>query len=232
MRTAPRRLRSLAALLVLAFSVGWMLLRRRGGPAVELAVEPVPDEVFDEEIFGEPAPDVPADVLATNAGLTDAAAAEPEPAGNVPADVLATDAGLSPAPAGRPAGGADGAAGSAADTGAADSAADTGAVDTGAADIGAADTGADTMVLPAQTPPDAPAPTGTDNLRAIRGIGPAIQRTLHELGITTFRQVAELDGPELDPVRVRLQDFRTRIQREDWVGQARRLHREKYGDDA
>ena len=40
-----------------------------------------------------------------------------------------------------------------------------------------------------------------------------------------------LDGAELERVRAELSDFRTRIEREDWVGQARDLHREKYGRD-
>ncbi|MFL6130395.1 MAG: hypothetical protein ACJ73E_15195, partial [Mycobacteriales bacterium] len=88
----------------------------------------------------------------------------------------------------------------------------------------------DTMVLPRVVDPDAPAPTGTDDLRAIRGIGPAIERTLHELGITTYRQVAGLHGAELEAVRHRLEAFSARIEREDWAGQARELHRQKYGD--
>ena len=40
-----------------------------------------------------------------------------------------------------------------------------------------------------------------------------------------------LDGAELERVRGELTDFRARIEREDWVGQARALHRQKYGRD-
>jgi predicted flap endonuclease-1-like 5' DNA nuclease len=74
-------------------------------------------------------------------------------------------------------------------------------------------------------------PAVTDDLRAVRGIGPSMERKLHGLGIVSFRQLAMLDGAELERVRAELTDFRSRIEREDWVGQARALHREKYGRD-
>ena len=101
------------------------------------------------------------------------------------------------------------------------------ATDAGLTPTGSAD---ETMVLPRIVDPAAPAPTGTDDLKAIRGIGPAIERTLHELGITTFRQVADLQGAELAAVRRRLEAFSARIERQDWAGQARELHRQKYGE--
>jgi predicted flap endonuclease-1-like 5' DNA nuclease len=74
-------------------------------------------------------------------------------------------------------------------------------------------------------------PAVTDDLRAVRGIGPSMERMLHNLGIVSFRQLAMLDGGELERVRAELSDFRSRIEREDWVGQARTLYREKYGRD-
>jgi predicted flap endonuclease-1-like 5' DNA nuclease len=74
-------------------------------------------------------------------------------------------------------------------------------------------------------------PAVSDNLRAVRGIGPSMERMLHGLGIVSFRQLAMLDGAELERVRGELSDFRSRIEREDWVGQARALYREKYGRD-
>ena len=49
--------------------------------------------------------------------------------------------------------------------------------------------------------------------------------------IVSYRQLALLDGAELEQVRAELTDFRNRIEREDWAGQARALHREKYGRD-
>jgi predicted flap endonuclease-1-like 5' DNA nuclease len=65
----------------------------------------------------------------------------------------------------------------------------------------------------------------------VRGIGRTMESKLHGLGIVSYRQLAMLDGAELERVRAELTDFRNRIEREDWVGQARELHREKYGRD-
>lgn len=79
--------------------------------------------------------------------------------------------------------------------------------------------------------PTAEIPAVTDDLRRIRGIGPSMERTLQGIGIVSYRQLALLDGAELERVRGELTDFRGRIEREDWVGQARALHREKYGRD-
>ncbi|HEY6744410.1 MAG TPA: hypothetical protein VI357_01710 [Mycobacteriales bacterium] len=88
--------------------------------------------------------------------------------------------------------------------------------------------------IPMPTSSEAPTmeiPAVTDDLRAVRGIGPSMERMLHGLGIISFRQLAMLDGVELERVRAELSDFRTRIEREDWVGQARELHKKKYGRD-
>lgn len=74
-------------------------------------------------------------------------------------------------------------------------------------------------------------PVLMDDLRAVRGIGPSMERMLHGLGIVSFRQLALLDGADLERVRHELRDFRSRIEREDWIGQARQLHKSKYGTD-
>jgi predicted flap endonuclease-1-like 5' DNA nuclease len=72
-------------------------------------------------------------------------------------------------------------------------------------------------------------PAVDDDLRRIRGIGPSIERTLHGLGISTYRQLATLDEAGLQRVRETLRDFPQRIEREDWCGQAAALHEQKYG---
>jgi len=68
-----------------------------------------------------------------------------------------------------------------------------------------------------------------DNLRLIKGIGPAIEKTLNELGIFRFHQIAEMSEYDIDRVAQRLKGFRSRIYREDWVGQARDLQLRKSG---
>jgi len=62
-----------------------------------------------------------------------------------------------------------------------------------------------------------------DDLRQIKGIGPAIEKTLNEMGIFRFQQIADLSEYEIDRVAQRLKGFHSRIYRENWIGQAREL---------
>ena len=62
-----------------------------------------------------------------------------------------------------------------------------------------------------------------DDLKQIKGVGPVIEKTLNELGILLFSQIAEMSEYEIDRVAQRLKGFRSRIYREDWIGQARDL---------
>lgn len=72
-------------------------------------------------------------------------------------------------------------------------------------------------------PPPLSAPDGEpDDLQRISGIGPGIEKTLHALGIYHFRQIAELTPDNVAWIDQRLR-FRGRIEREDWIGQAKRL---------
>ena len=62
-----------------------------------------------------------------------------------------------------------------------------------------------------------------DDLKQIKGVGPTIEKTLNEMGIFSFGQIADLSEYEIDRVAQRLKGFRSRIYREDWIGQAREL---------
>lgn len=62
-----------------------------------------------------------------------------------------------------------------------------------------------------------------DNLRRIKGIGPAIEKTLNELGIFRFAQVAALTQYDIVRIGNRLKGSHSRIERENWIGQAREL---------
>jgi predicted flap endonuclease-1-like 5' DNA nuclease len=68
-----------------------------------------------------------------------------------------------------------------------------------------------------------------DDLQSIKGIGPSIEKTLIELGITRFHQIAEMSEYDIDRVAQQLKGFRSRIYREDWIGQARDLESRKNG---
>ena len=62
-----------------------------------------------------------------------------------------------------------------------------------------------------------------DDLKMIKGVGPAIEKTLNELGIFSLRQIADMSEYDIDRVARRLKGFHSRIHREDWIGQARAL---------
>lgn len=69
-----------------------------------------------------------------------------------------------------------------------------------------------------------------DELTDIRGIGNAIARKLHQLGVYRYRELASLSGDDCERARMLIANFDSRMQRDDWQEQARNLHREKYQD--
>jgi NADH-quinone oxidoreductase subunit E len=69
-----------------------------------------------------------------------------------------------------------------------------------------------------------------DDLKQIKGIGPSIEKTLNGLGVYRFHQIAEMSEYEIDRVARELRGFRSRIYREDWIGQARDLQYQKEND--
>lgn len=69
------------------------------------------------------------------------------------------------------------------------------------------------------------ADTPRDDLKRIKGIGPAIERTLNALGYCSYRQIANLTDDDISRIAGRLRGFSGRIQRENWTGQARDLLR-------
>ena len=74
---------------------------------------------------------------------------------------------------------------------------------------------------------DSLAADNNDDLQMIKGIGPSIEKTLHRLGIVRFHQIAEISEYDIDQVAQQLRGFRSRIYREDWIGQARDLQYRK-----
>lgn len=69
-----------------------------------------------------------------------------------------------------------------------------------------------------------------EKLQSIKGIGPAIEKTLNEMGIFRFQQIADMSEYEIDRIAKRLKGFRSRIYREDWIGQARELRDQESSD--
>lgn len=73
-------------------------------------------------------------------------------------------------------------------------------------------------------PPSLNAPRGgkADDLKEIAGIGPKLERTLNDLGVFHFDQIAAWTAKEINWVNAFI-SFRGRIEREKWVDQAAEL---------
>jgi len=69
-----------------------------------------------------------------------------------------------------------------------------------------------------------------DDLKLIVGIGPVLERMLHQLGVATYRQIARWSERDIDDFDAKLHEFPGRIRRDAWVTQARALHQSKYGE--
>ncbi len=71
-------------------------------------------------------------------------------------------------------------------------------------------------------------PTATaaekDDLTMIKGIGSFIEKKLNAVGIFTFEQISKLDASDIEMLTTAIEFFPGRIERDDWVGQAARLH--------
>ncbi|MDP1908976.1 MAG: hypothetical protein Q8K85_11800, partial [Hyphomicrobium sp.] len=63
---------------------------------------------------------------------------------------------------------------------------------------------------------------GIDDLKRIRGIGVLIEKKLNSLGVTHYEQVANWTGADIERIS-NILDFKGRIERENWIEQARIL---------
>ncbi|WP_415714200.1 50S ribosomal protein L21 [Roseibium sp.] len=66
------------------------------------------------------------------------------------------------------------------------------------------------------------APEGKDDLKKISGVGPVLEKKLNALGITTYEQIVNFSAEDIDRVDEVL-NFKGRIERDNWVEQAKEL---------
>jgi predicted flap endonuclease-1-like 5' DNA nuclease len=66
------------------------------------------------------------------------------------------------------------------------------------------------------------APNERDDLKQIHGIGPVLEKTLNQIGVTTYRQLASFNEDDILRVTEALGIIPNRIERDDWVGGARK----------
>lgn len=62
-----------------------------------------------------------------------------------------------------------------------------------------------------------------DDLKLIWGVGPKLEQMLHQMGVWHFDQIAAWTGPEISWVDERLEGFKGRAERDEWVEQAKKL---------
>jgi large subunit ribosomal protein L21 len=78
---------------------------------------------------------------------------------------------------------------------------------------------------PAAKAKAAPAPAaaaGSDDLKKLSGVGPALEKKLHAAGVTTFAQIAAWTDADVAAIDEQL-SFKGRIEREGWIAQAKEL---------
>ena len=68
----------------------------------------------------------------------------------------------------------------------------------------------------------APAAASVDDLKRLSGVGPALERKLHEAGVTSFAQIAAWTPQDVAAMDEKL-SFKGRIDRDGWIEQAKTL---------
>ena len=74
------------------------------------------------------------------------------------------------------------------------------------------------------------APEHADDLTALKGVAKVLNGKLNDFGVYTYRQIAGWDDAIINEFSTRL-SFKDRVKRDDWIGQAKALHKEKYGEE-
>jgi predicted flap endonuclease-1-like 5' DNA nuclease len=103
------------------------------------------------------------------------------------------------------------------------------AIDTAQASLeleGAPDTAADAAVLVRDGSRNLLSHAGhgkPDDLTRIRGVKRVMERTLHDVGVFYFWQIADWSPEDVEHMHDILPEFKGRIERDEWVGQAAEL---------
>ena len=62
-----------------------------------------------------------------------------------------------------------------------------------------------------------------DDLTAIEGIGPFLEKKLNDAGVFTYADIAKWDAAKIAEITAKISFFEGRIEKDDWVGQAQKL---------
>lgn len=75
---------------------------------------------------------------------------------------------------------------------------------------------------PAKAETPAKEAAGADDLKQLTGVGPALEKKLHQAGVTSFAQIANWTAEDIADMDEKL-SFKGRIERDGWVEQAKDL---------
>ena len=75
---------------------------------------------------------------------------------------------------------------------------------------------------PAKAETPAKEAAGADDLKQLAGVGPALEKKLHQAGVTSFAQIANWTAEDIADMDEKL-SFKGRIERDGWVEQAKDL---------
>ncbi|MEI4262017.1 50S ribosomal protein L21 [Roseovarius sp. D0-M9] len=87
---------------------------------------------------------------------------------------------------------------------------------------GQADEKSDEKSAEKKAAPKKAAAKGGDDLKQLSGVGPALEKKLHEAGVTSFAQIAAWTDADVAEMDEKL-SFKGRIEREGWIDQAKEL---------
>ena len=68
-----------------------------------------------------------------------------------------------------------------------------------------------------------------DDLKLIKGIGPAFERELRKLGIVSFAQIAAWSAADIEQIAPKIKAKPDRIKRDEWILRATELAAAKSG---
>ena len=88
--------------------------------------------------------------------------------------------------------------------------------------VGAGSVPAAAAAPKAAAPKKAAKAAGGDDLKVLSGVGPALEKKLHEAGVTSFAQIAAWTPEDVAAMDEKL-SFKGRIEREGWIEQAVKL---------
>ncbi len=69
-----------------------------------------------------------------------------------------------------------------------------------------------------------------DDLQVVKGIGPVMEGKLNDFGVYSYEQLGRLNKDDIAALAETLGSFPDRINRDKWVTQSKKLHKQKYGE--